>query len=99
MRQAAAGTAAKAGDGERGSKGREGMQMSRPAAVASQVALIFLSAVFLLPLVWLILSSLKTDAQIFKFPPEWLPNPLTLKNYPGGLTFIPFWRFLLNTCL
>lgn len=71
----------------------------RPATLASHAALILLSALFLLPLVWLILSSLKTDAQIFKFPPEWLPNPLTLKNYPGGLTFIPFWRFLLNTCL
>jgi multiple sugar transport system permease protein len=51
------------------------------------------------PLLWLILSSLKTDAQIFKFPPEWIPSPLTFKNYPGGLTFIPFWRELLNTSI
>lgn len=67
--------------------------------VFAHAALIFLSAVFLVPLLWLITSSLKTDAQIFKFPPEWIPNPLTFENYPGGLTFIPFWRFLMNTSI
>jgi multiple sugar transport system permease protein len=37
-------------------------------------ALIVLSAVFLVPLIWLIGSSLKTDDQIRAFPPEWLPD-------------------------
>ncbi|NSW57760.1 MAG: carbohydrate ABC transporter permease [Armatimonadetes bacterium] len=69
------------------------------STVLAHTALIFLSAVFLVPLLWLITSSLKTDAQIFKFPPEWIPNPLTFENYPNGLTFIPFWRFLLNTSI
>ncbi|MGQ9733006.1 MAG: carbohydrate ABC transporter permease [Candidatus Zipacnadales bacterium] len=36
--------------------------------------LLFLSATFLLPLIWLIGSSLKTDDQIRAFPPEWLPD-------------------------
>lgn len=65
----------------------------------AHIALALLSAVFLVPLVWLIVSSLKTDAQIFKFPPEWIPDPVTFQHYPGGLTFIPFWRYLLNTCI
>ena len=69
------------------------------AAIAGHSALILLSAVFLVPVVWLIGSSLKTDAQILKFPPEWIPSPLTLKNYPDGLTFIPFWRYLANTTI
>ncbi len=66
-------------------------------ALWAHLALILLSAVFLVPLVWLILSSLKTDKQILKFPPEWLPSPLTFQNYPDGLAFIPFWQYLLNT--
>jgi multiple sugar transport system permease protein len=73
--------------------------MSRTGTVAAHTALVILSVLFLLPLLWLITTSLKTDAQILKFPPEWVPNPLTWKNYPGGLTFIPFWQQLLNTCL
>ena len=33
-----------------------------------------LSALFLVPLFWLVGSSLKTDDQIRAFPPEWLPD-------------------------
>ncbi len=76
-----------------------GRGMSRMATIAAHTALILLSLVFLVPLLWLITSSLKTDAQILRFPPEWIPSPVTLKNYPGGLTFIPFWRQLGNTLL
>jgi multiple sugar transport system permease protein len=36
--------------------------------------LLVLSAIFLVPLFWLIGSSLKTDDQIRAFPPEWLPD-------------------------
>jgi len=76
-----------------------GRKLSVPVTVGTHVALIVLSFVFLVPLIWLIVSSLKTDAQIFKFPPEWIPSPLTFQNYPEGLTFIPFWRYLLNTTI
>ncbi|HIE51470.1 MAG TPA: carbohydrate ABC transporter permease [Armatimonadetes bacterium] len=61
------------------------------------LALIGLSLVFLSPLFWLLSSSFKTDEQIFEVPPRWLPHPPTLRNYPEGLTFIPFWRYLANT--
>jgi multiple sugar transport system permease protein len=42
--------------------------------VVLHAVLIVLSAVFLVPLFWLIGSSLKTDDQIRAFPPEWLPD-------------------------
>jgi multiple sugar transport system permease protein len=71
--------------------------MHPASAISAHVVLIALSATFLVPLIWLITSSLKTEAQILKFPPEWIPNPITIENYPKGLTFIPFWRYLLNT--
>lgn len=73
--------------------------MPIPRAIVAHITLIVLSAVFLVPLYWLITSSLKTDKQIFKFPPVWWPSPVTFHNYPAGLTFIPFWRYLFNTCV
>ncbi len=76
-----------------------GKGLSPARRAAAHAALIVLSAIFLVPLLWLVTSSLKTDDQIFKFPPEWIPAPLTFANYPEGLTFIPFWRYLLNTCI
>ncbi len=60
-------------------------------------ALIFLSVVFLIPLYWLITSSLKTDAQLHAWPPVWIPNPITFEHYEKGLQFIPFPRMLANT--
>ena len=76
-----------------------GRRVPIATAFCTHVALILLSAVFMIPFFWLVSSSFKTDAQILRFPPEWIPSPLTFANYPNGLTFIPFWRCLMNTGL
>ena len=65
--------------------------------LAAYVALVTLSLIFLIPLYWLISSSLKTDAKIHAYPPEWIPNPVTLDIYRKGLAAIPFARMLGNT--
>ena len=74
-----------------------GRKLSFTQNLFSQIALLLLSAIFLVPLVWLMTSALKTDEQIFKFPPEWIPSPLVWENFPKGLAFIPFWKYLTNT--
>lgn len=63
----------------------------------THLALITLSLIFLIPLYWLVSSSLKTDAQVHAWPPVWVPNPITTENYVKGLQFIPFPRMLANT--
>ena len=55
------------------------------------------SVVMLLPLVWLIRSSLMSLDQIFLFPPEWIPRPAVWSNYPDALTTAPFARYFFNT--
>ncbi len=45
------------------------------------VVLVFLSAIFLIPLLWMISTSLKTDVQALAFPPVWVPNPPQPGNY------------------
>jgi multiple sugar transport system permease protein len=60
-------------------------------------ALVLLSLVFMLPFLWLVSTSLKGDAQIMKYPPDLIPNPLVLKNYREGLQAAPFGLYLLNT--
>jgi multiple sugar transport system permease protein len=49
------------------------------------------------PFLWLVRSSFMSTAQIFIFPPEWVPNPFLWQNYPEALTVVPFYRYLLNT--
>ena len=55
------------------------------------------SAMFLLPLFWMISSSLKPNYQVLEVPPRWLPSPVQWSNYPEALTYVPFGRFIVNT--
>jgi multiple sugar transport system permease protein len=55
------------------------------------------SLMFILPLFWALSSSFKSDYQVMQYPPQWIPSPLRWQNYPEALTYVPFWRFTLNT--
>ena len=52
---------------------------------------------FLLPLFWMISSSLKPNYQVLEFPPRWLPQSIRWQNYPEALTYVPFSRYAVNT--
>ena len=58
---------------------------------------VLIAILFLLPLLWMISSSLKPNYQVFEFPPRWLPHPVQWSNYPEALTYVPFGRYTLNT--
>ena len=49
------------------------------SALAS--ALLALAALWLLPAVWVLVTSLKPSADIVRLPPEWIPWPATLQHY------------------
>jgi multiple sugar transport system permease protein len=66
-------------------------------ASAKHIVLILLSIVFAMPFVWLVSTSLKPTSQIFKLPPEWIPDPVVWNNYPEALTYIPFFHYMGNT--
>jgi multiple sugar transport system permease protein len=56
-----------------------------------------LSFLVLLPFAWMLLSSVKTNAQLFTIPVKWWVWPLHLDNYTQALSLIPFWSQLGNT--
>jgi multiple sugar transport system permease protein len=55
------------------------------------------SALFLLPFIWAVSTSLKADSEVFIFPPRFIPEVIQWQNYPDALTAIPFGRYTLNT--
>lgn len=55
------------------------------------------SILFLMPLAWLLSTSLKGDAGIFDIPPKWIPDPLHWENYSKAVTTFPFLRYTMNT--
>lgn len=59
--------------------------------------LICISIVMLLPLLFMIRSSLMSLGQIFRFPLEWIPNPWKWENYINAFEAAPFLQYLWNT--
>lgn len=65
--------------------------------IISHIVLASLGVVFLLPLFWMVSTSLKPPRQIFAFPPVWIPHPLMWSTYLEALNFVPFLLYLKNT--
>lgn len=51
----------------------------------------------LVPFLWMILTSLRTDADAFAFPPKIMPLPLRFENYGAAWRTAPFARFFFNS--
>ena len=56
--------------------------MRRAAGQATFVmALVAVAALYLFPFGWMVLTSLKTDREMFSIPPTWIPHPPTLQQF------------------
>ena len=64
------------------------------------VVLLALSVTFLLPLLWLLSTSLKQSGSELAYPPQWIPNPIEWVNYKTALVDLqPTVLYLRNTAL
>lgn len=52
---------------------------------------------FILPLYWMIVTSLKTGDEVLQYPPGFLPIPATSEAYINAWTRIPMLRYFMNT--
>ena len=55
------------------------------------------SIAMLFPFVWMLLSSFKTAADIYSYPPKWIPSVWTTENFTKVFQMIPFGRYYINT--
>ena len=67
--------------------------------LAIYLLLCLVAAIFLLPLFWMVSSSLKPEWQVLANPTVWIPNPPRWANYREALTYLPFGRYALNTLI
>src|ERR1700751_252004 len=61
------------------------------------IVLIGAAILFLVPFLWLISTSLKTNDQIVQGSTSWIPRPLTLQNYANAFTSVPLFEYAKNT--
>src|SRR5262249_48966548 len=60
---------------------RAARALPRAWRIAGYAALILAAAALLLPFYWMILSSLKTNNDVYTIPIKWLPDPVMWDNY------------------
>jgi multiple sugar transport system permease protein len=70
---------------------------SRVTPVISQVLLSLVALLFLLPIIWMVLSALKPSAEVFTVPPKLFGSEVKLGNFAEAWNYLPFGRFILNT--
>ena len=56
-----------------------------------------IALVFMIPLLWMFSTSLKTRGEVFAWPPTWLPNTPHWENYSNAFSKYPLGRFMLNS--
>ena len=59
--------------------------------------LVLLSIIFLIPLFWMISTSLKSDEEVMTTSTKWIPSTLKWNNYVKAVKAFPFLLYLRNT--
>lgn len=76
--------------------GRRGGRLS---SIVIHGSLLTASAFFVFPIVWMVLTSLKTLREVNEYPPMLLPAALQLQNYPRVFEQMPFGQYTWNSAV
>ena len=71
----------------------------RPGRTVLHAVLVVLSLLMVAPFVWMVLTSLKSHAEVVSYPPTFLPQVWQWVNYPDALEFAPFGTYFRNSML
>lgn len=69
------------------------------STVIANLLLAGLGILFALPFFWMLSASLKVEADIWIYPPKWIPDSPLWSNYPTALGLMKFPLLLYNTVL
>lgn len=72
---------------------------SRLAGVLRQLALLVMTLIFITPLIWMVLTSLKPQTQLVSNPHAVLPETWQWGNYQEAVQSMPYFRYLRNSLL
>ncbi|MFF0269478.1 carbohydrate ABC transporter permease [Kribbella sp. NPDC004536] len=75
------------------------MSLARIGRLTGILVLVIAAMVALGPLLWTVTTSLRTPAEAFSNPPQWLPLHPDFSNYSAVFDRIPIGRFFVNSVL
>lgn len=64
-------------------------RISRGQKVITIIVLVFFLIMFMFPVVWMFLTSFKTEEEYFSYPPVFIPKDFSLRNYFNAMAFPP----------
>src|SRR5205814_1526942 len=73
------------------------LSRSQVIRVIRDVVAWVVSAVLIMPLIWMLITSFKPDRETYAFPPTFLPSRLTLAGYQELLTQTSFPSWILHS--
>ena len=86
-----------------GFKSNSGLSKKEKKALAGQalshLAMIVIALAFIVPFLWMLLSSFKTATEIVRIPPTFIPKKFTINNYKMIFERLDFLRYFLNSVL
>ncbi len=71
--------------------------MSTTKKVLIYLVLILGAATMLVPLLWMFSTAVKTPAEVFAYPPKFIPESFQWRNFADAWNAAPFGRFYLNS--
>ncbi len=82
---------------------RKSKQREKVRGITNKTVYYILLSVFgitmIFPFLWMVSTSLKDPGEVFTYPPEWIPDPVVLENYPNAWRAIPFARGYINSAV
>lgn len=75
------------------------MKPSRTLRAIQYLILMAAASVMVIPFAWTVSTAFKVPADVFAFPPKWIPAPPTLQNFHDVLTVLPFGRYFINSVI
>ncbi len=69
----------------------------QPLRLLSYLLLTAGALVMLIPFLWMLSTAFKDPGSAFVYPPQWIPEQLTLESFREVWTKVPFGRYLFNS--
>lgn len=63
------------------------------------LGLVIVSSIFLIPFLWMLLTSIKTNVEAIRLPIQWLPENIILENFAAAWSSGPFLLYLRNSLM
>ncbi|MDQ1914093.1 carbohydrate ABC transporter permease [Paenibacillus sp. GD4] len=75
------------------------MELKSSAKAALYIALFVMAAFWLFPVLWIVISSFKTNNDLYSFPPKFWPSPFTMEHFTAAFEKGNFGRYFMNSTI